>query len=81
MLLGLMDTTVCLGHSLGAFLIDFNAFCIGPFRRTCEISLNLLRQNEDALMTILETFLHDPTTDFIGKKVSRHPVRRMRDTY
>lgn len=42
---------------------------IGPFRKTCELSLDLLRQNEDALMTILETFLHDPTTDFIGKKV------------
>jgi serine/threonine-protein kinase ATR len=40
----------------------------GPFRRTCEISLSLLRQNENALMTILETFLYDPTTDFIGKK-------------
>lgn len=44
--------------------------CIGPFRRTCEITLSLLRQNEDALMTVLETFLHDPTTDFIGKRVS-----------
>ncbi|KAF9892395.1 serine/threonine-protein kinase M1 [Aspergillus nanangensis] len=31
-------------------------------------ALGLLRQNEDALMTVLETFLHDPTTDFIGKK-------------
>lgn len=41
----------------------------GPFRRTCEITLGLLRQNEDALMTILETFLYDPTTDFIGQKV------------
>ncbi|KKA22075.1 Non-specific serine/threonine protein kinase [Rasamsonia emersonii CBS 393.64] len=41
---------------------------LGPFRRTCEITLSLLRQNEDALMTILETFLYDPTTDFIGKK-------------
>jgi serine/threonine-protein kinase ATR len=38
----------------------------GPFRRTCEITLGLLRANEDALMTILETFLHDPTTDFIN---------------
>lgn len=47
----------------------------GPFRRTCEITLSLLRQNEDALMTILETFLYDPTTDFIGKKVGypRYP--------
>ena len=46
---------------------------LGPFRKTCEISLDILRQNEDALMTILETFLHDPTTDFIGKKV-RHLI-------
>ena len=38
----------------------------GPFRRCCEITLTLLRGNEDALMTILETFLHDPTTDFIN---------------
>jgi serine/threonine-protein kinase ATR len=43
----------------------------GPFRRTCEITLGLLRQNEDALMNIMETFLYDPTTDFIGKK-ARH---------
>jgi serine/threonine-protein kinase ATR len=41
----------------------------GPFRRSCELTMGLLRQNEDALMTILETFLYDPTTDFIGKKV------------
>lgn len=44
----------------------------GPFRKTCELTLSLLRQNEDALMTVLETFLHDPTTDFIGKKVHTH---------
>ena len=38
----------------------------GPFRRCCEITLQLLRSNADALMTILESFLHDPTTDFIN---------------
>ena len=40
----------------------------GPFRKSCELSLGILRVHEDTLMTILETFLHDPTTDFIGKK-------------
>lgn len=40
----------------------------GPFRHCSEITLQLLRSNEDALMTILETFLHDPTTDFIEKE-------------
>ncbi|RMZ90148.1 hypothetical protein DV736_g2616, partial [Chaetothyriales sp. CBS 134916] len=40
----------------------------GPFRRSSEITLQLLRSNEDALMTILETFMHDPTTDFLEKE-------------
>jgi phosphatidylinositol kinase/protein kinase (PI-3 family) len=41
----------------------------GPFRKSCELTMKILRQNEDTLMTILEAFLYDPTTDFIGKKV------------
>ena len=40
----------------------------GPFRKSSELTLAILRGNEDTLMTILETFLYDPTTDFIGKK-------------
>ncbi|EMC92674.1 hypothetical protein BAUCODRAFT_77061 [Baudoinia panamericana UAMH 10762] len=40
----------------------------GPFRRSSELTLALLRQNKDTLMTVLETFLHDPTTDFVKKK-------------
>lgn len=51
-------------------LFNLTFMPLGPFRKTCEISLRLLRQNEDALMTVLETFLHDPTADFIGKKVT-----------
>ncbi|KAL9130247.1 MAG: hypothetical protein Q9217_001540 [Psora testacea] len=43
----------------------------GPFRKSCELTNNILRQHEDTLMTILETFLYDPTTDFIGKKKKR----------
>jgi serine/threonine-protein kinase ATR len=43
----------------------------GPWRRCSEITLSLLRSNEDALMTILETFLHDPTTDFLEKERRR----------
>jgi len=40
----------------------------GPFRKSSELTLGLLRQNKDTLMTVLETFLYDPTTDFVGKK-------------
>ena len=46
----------------------------GPFRKSCELTLGILRQNEDTLMTILETFLYDPTTDFIGKKKKKESV-------
>jgi serine/threonine-protein kinase ATR len=40
----------------------------GPFRKSCELTAGILRGYEDTLMTILETFLYDPTTDFLGKK-------------
>lgn len=46
----------------------------GPFRKSSELTLSILRQNEDTLMTILETFLYDPTTDFIGKKKAKPSV-------
>ncbi|KAL8715001.1 MAG: hypothetical protein Q9220_000958 [cf. Caloplaca sp. 1 TL-2023] len=50
----------------------FGAYGIeGPFRKSCEFTLRILRQHEDTLMTILETFLYDPTTDFMGKKKKR----------
>lgn len=40
----------------------------GPFRKSCELTLTLLRQHEDTLMTILEAFVYDPTLDLIAKK-------------
>ena len=45
--------------AMGIYKID------GPFRRCCEITYELLRNNEDALLTILETFVHDPTVDMM----------------
>ena len=46
----------------------------GPFRKSAELTMRICRQQEDTLMTILETFLYDPTTDFIGKKKRRETV-------
>ncbi|KAL5418072.1 hypothetical protein PMIN06_006043 [Paraphaeosphaeria minitans] len=43
----------------------------GPFRKTAELTYSLLRQHEDTLITILETFVHDPTADFLGTKKKR----------
>lgn len=43
----------------------------GPFRRSCEVALTVLRANRDSLMSVLETFLHDPAVD---------PARERSDT-
>lgn len=40
----------------------------GPFRKAAELTYTQLRQHEDTLITVLETFVHDPTADFLGGK-------------
>ena len=47
----------------------------GPFRKSSELTLSILRNDEDSLMTILETFLYDPTTDFMGGKRRKNSER------
>ncbi|QPG72987.1 hypothetical protein FOA43_000291 [Brettanomyces nanus] len=41
----------------------------GTFRKACEVTMRLIRQNENILMNILETFLYDPILDW--KKTSK----------
>jgi serine/threonine-protein kinase ATR len=46
----------------------------GGFRKSAELTYALLRQHQDTLITILETFVHDPTADFLGgRKRKRIP--------
>lgn len=45
----------------------FGAYGVeGPFRRSAECAMSVMRGCEDALLTILETFVYDPTADFMG---------------
>lgn len=49
----------------------------GPFRKSSELTLKLLRQHEETLMTILEAFVYDPTLDLLtsnAKKKKRDGV-------
>ena len=39
--------------------------CEGSFRRCAELCAGVMRAHEDALLTILETFVYDPTADFV----------------
>lgn len=43
----------------------------GPFRKCSELTLSILRQHEETLMTILEAFVHDPTLDLQKEKKNR----------
>lgn len=40
----------------------------GTFRKSCEVTLEFLRSHEDMVMTMLETFLHDPINDWSKKR-------------
>jgi len=53
----------------------------GPFRHCSELTLRVLRQQEETLMTILEAFIHDPTLDLQRtKKRSHHEVVKLNPT-
>ncbi|CAG8977250.1 hypothetical protein HYALB_00009347 [Hymenoscyphus albidus] len=43
----------------------------GPFRKSSELTLKLLRQHQETLMTILEAFIYDPTLDLLKKVEKR----------
>lgn len=43
----------------------------GPFRKSSELTLSILRQQEETLMTILESFIYDPTLDLQKDKRAR----------
>ncbi|KAI0475823.1 phosphatidyl inositol 3-kinase-like protein [Xylariaceae sp. FL0804] len=52
----------------------------GPFRRCSELTLRILRQQEETLMTILEAFIYDPTLDLqrdSKKHRRKHEVVRL----
>ncbi|GAA5921352.1 hypothetical protein JCM1841_002451 [Sporobolomyces salmonicolor] len=40
----------------------------GVYRRSAEITLRILRANKDSLRSVLETFLHDPLVEWVGRK-------------
>ncbi|AEO65689.1 uncharacterized protein THITE_119498 [Thermothielavioides terrestris NRRL 8126] len=52
----------------------------GPFRHCSELTLRILRQQEETLMTILEAFIYDPTLDLQRTKKRHYDVVRMNPT-
>ncbi|KAK3330577.1 hypothetical protein B0H66DRAFT_579779 [Apodospora peruviana] len=52
----------------------------GPFRHCSELTLRILRQQEETLMTILEAFIHDPTLDLQRSKKRNYDVVKLNPT-
>ncbi|KAJ7055002.1 hypothetical protein C8F01DRAFT_1160647 [Mycena amicta] len=50
----------------------------GVFRIACEVTLQLLRDNKDSLMSVLDAFIHDPLVEWEDekRKLEREPSRR-----
>ncbi|OTA56852.1 phosphatidyl inositol 3-kinase-like protein [Hypoxylon sp. EC38] len=49
----------------------------GPFRQCSELTLSILRQQEETLMTILEAFIYDPTLDLQRDKRRKNEIVRL----
>jgi serine/threonine-protein kinase ATR len=41
----------------------------GVFRKAGEVTMKLLRANSDTLMSVLESFIHDPLVEWNRRKV------------
>ncbi|KAJ7784096.1 hypothetical protein B0H16DRAFT_1296839 [Mycena metata] len=50
----------------------------GVFRIACEVTMQLLRDNKDLLMSVLDAFIHDPLVEWEDekRKLEREPSRR-----
>jgi len=40
----------------------------GVFRMACEMTMQLLRDNKDSLMSVLDAFIHDPLVEWEDEK-------------
>jgi len=56
-------------HAMGIYRHE------GPFRHCSELTLRVLRQQEETLMTILEAFIYDPTLDLQRTKKRAEAVK------
>ncbi|KAI9610104.1 hypothetical protein H4Q26_007102 [Puccinia striiformis f. sp. tritici PST-130] len=53
----------------------------GVFRRASEVTMGILRDNKDSLMSVLETFVHDPLVDWMPSVSKRKGVDAPTEEY
>ena len=50
------------------FLLLSHNWFEGVFRIACEVTLQLLHDNKDSLMSVLDAFVHDPLVEWEDEK-------------
>ncbi|CAG9534937.1 unnamed protein product [Cercopithifilaria johnstoni] len=54
----------------------------GAFRRSCETTMRVLREHDEALLTVLQTFVHDPLLEWMNSesRAQQYKQRKRNDT-
>jgi len=53
---------------LRVYISELTDVHIGVFRISCEVTMQLLRDNKDSLMSVLDAFIHDPLVEWEDEK-------------
>ncbi|CAI4231185.1 unnamed protein product [Auanema sp. JU1783] len=48
----------------------------GVFRKACEVTLKVLRENKETLLSVIQTFVHDPLVEWITTEARTQQNRR-----
>ena len=51
-----------------AISLDFLFIYPGVYRIACEVTMQLLRDNKDSLMSVLDAFIYDPLVEWEDEK-------------
>lgn len=50
------------------FAFSLANYFLGVFRIACEVTMQILRDNKDPLMSVLDAFIHDPLVEWEDEK-------------
>jgi phosphatidylinositol kinase/protein kinase (PI-3 family) len=50
------------------FVTNLDFFSPGVYRIACEVTMQLLRDNKDSLMSVLDAFIYDPLVEWEDEK-------------
>lgn len=49
----------------------------GAFRKSCETAMRVLREKEEVLYTVLQTFVHDPLLEWMHAETRAQQIKQV----